>query len=134
MPFVRDSVAVGSIIHTDGWRGYASLGSKGYDHEITVVSGRKKSASELLPRVHLVIALLKRWLLGTHHGAVSQKHLDYHLDEFTFRFNRRRSKSRGKLFFRLAQQAMVANPVPYDRIVHPTKVKAKVKPQSVGAT
>jgi transposase-like protein len=134
VPFVQDSVAVGSIVHTDGWPGYSSLGSKGYDHEVTVVSGRKKSPSELLPKVHLVISLLKRWLMGTHQGAVSQKHLDYYLDEFTFRFNRRRSKSRGKLFFRLAQQAMVADPVPYDRIVHPTKVKAKIKPQSVAAT
>lgn len=63
-----------------------------------------ETASELLPRVHRVISLLRRWLMGTHQGAVSHKHLDYYLDEFTFRFNRRKSKSRGKLFFRLAQQ------------------------------
>jgi hypothetical protein len=87
-----------------------------------------------MPRVHLVISLLKRWLIGTHQGAVSHKHLDYYLDEFTFRFNRRRSKSRGKLFFRLAQQAVADDPVTYDRIVHPTAGKAKGKPQSVGAT
>ena len=134
VPFVRDSVAPGSSIHTDGWRGYSTLESEGYDHDVTVIRGKKKPASELLPRVHLVISLLKRWLLGTHQGAVSQKHLDYYLDEFTFRFNRRRSKSRGKLFFRLAQQAVAIDPVPYDRIVHPTKAKAKVEPQSVGAT
>jgi len=134
VPFVQDSVEVGSIIHTDGWRGYSSLASKGYDHAVTVVSRRKKTASELLPRVHLVISLLKRWLMGTHQGAVSQKHLDYYLDEFTFRFNRRRSKSRGKLFFRLAQQAMAVAPVPYDRIVHPNRVNAKVKAQPVVAT
>jgi hypothetical protein len=72
--------------------------------------------------------------LGTHQGAVSLKHLDYYLDEFTFRFNRRRSKSRGKLFFRLAQQAMAIDPVPYDRIVHPVLAKAKAKTQSVGVT
>ena len=134
VPFVKDSVAPGSLIHTDGWRGYSPLEGKGYDHEVTVVSRKKKPPSELLPRVHLVISLLKRWLMGTHQGAVSQKHLDYYLDEFTFRFNRRRSKSRGKLFFRLAQQAVAIDPVPYDHIVHPTRAKAKVKPQSVGGT
>ena len=134
MPFVQDSVALGSLIHTDGWRGYLPLESKGYVHEVTVVSGKKKPPSALMPRVHLVISLLKRWLMGTHQGAVSQKHLDYYLDEFTFRFNRRRSKSRGKLFFRLAQQAVAVDPVPYDRIVHPISAKGKSKPQSVGVT
>jgi transposase-like protein len=132
VPFVRASVEPGSIVHTDGWAGYSSLESNGYVHEVTILKRKKKTPSELLPRVHRVISLLKRWLLGTHQGAVSQKHLDYYLDEFTFRFNRRRSKSRGKLFFRLAQQAVAVDPVPYDRIVHPTRRKAK--PQSVGAT
>ena len=114
--------------------GYLPLESNGYAHEVTILKRKKKTPSELLPRVrvHRVICLLKRWLLGTHEGAVSQKHLDYYLDEFTFRFNRRRSKSRGKLFFRLAQEAVAMEPVPYDRIVHPTRRKAK--PQSVGAT
>jgi hypothetical protein len=91
-------------------------------------------ASELLPRVHRVISLLRRWLMGTHQGAVSHKHLDYYLDEFTFRFNRRKSKSRGKLFFRLAQQAVAVAPVPYDLIVHPTQKRAKTSPQHIGAT
>jgi len=134
VPFVKDSVARGSIIHTDGWPGYSPLTGEGYDHEVTVLRRKKKSPSELLPRVHLVVSLLKRWLLGTHQGAVSRKHLDYYLDEFTFRFNRRRSKSRGKLFFRLAQQAMAVEPVTYDCIVHPAQARAKVKPQSVGGT
>ena len=128
--FVRASVEPGSIVHTDGWAGYSSLESNGYVHEVTIIKRKKKTPSELLPRVHRVISLLKRWLLGTHQGAVSQKHLNYYLDEFTFCFNRRRSKSRGKLFFRLAQQAVAVDPVPYDRIVHPTRRKAK--PQSVG--
>ena len=132
VPFVEDSVKRGSIIQTDGWAGYTPLEGKGYDLEVTVVKRSKKTASELLPRVHLVISLLRRWLLGTHQGAVSLKHLDYYLDEFTFRFNRRRSKSRGKLFFRLAQQAMAIDPAPYDRIVHPVLAKAKAKTQSVG--
>jgi len=85
-----------------------------------------------MPRVHRVISRLKRWLIGTHQGAVSHKHLDYYLDEFTFRFNRRRSKSRGKLFFPLAQQAVAVDPVTYHKIVHPISGKAKGKPQSVG--
>ena len=74
-----------------------------------------------MPRVHLVVSLLKRWLVGTHQGAVSHKHLDYYLDEFTFRFNRRRSRSRGKLFFRLVQHAVNIEPVPYARIVQAQK-------------
>src|ERR1019366_6955218 len=101
VPFVQDSVEPGTVIHTDGWLGYLPLESKGYEHEVTFLKGKKKTPSELMPRVHLVISLLKRWLMGTHQGAVSHKHLDYYLDEFTFRFNRRRSKSRGKLFLRL---------------------------------
>ena len=134
MPFVQDSVEPGSVIHTDGWLGYLSLESKGYEHEVTLLKRKKKTPSELMPRVHRVISLLKRWLIGTHQGAVSHKHLDYYLDEFTFRFNRRRSKSRGKLFFRLAQQTVAVDPVTYYRIVHPTSGKNRVKPQSVGAT
>jgi transposase-like protein len=133
VPFVQDSVEPGSIIHTDGWLGYLPLEKKGYDHEVTFLKGKKKTPSELMPRVHRVISLLKRWLMGTHQGAVSHKHLDYYLDEFTFRFNRRRSKSRGKLFFRLLQQAVAVEPIPLDRILHPG-AKLKTKPQSVGAT
>src|SRR5437588_677138 len=133
VPFVKESVARGSIIHTDGWPGYSPLTSEGYDHEVTVLRRQKKSPSELLPRVHLVVSLLKRWLLGTHQGAVSRKHLDYYLDEFTFRFNRRRSKSRGKLFFRLAQQAVAVEPVTRYRIVCPDPRKAKGKPQSIAS-
>jgi transposase-like protein len=123
IPFVQDSVQPGSVVHTDGWQGYASLESKGYKHDITIVTRKKKTASELLPRVHQVISLLKRWLLGTHQGAVSHKHLDYYLDEFVFRFNRRRSRSRGKLFFRLAQQAVSVGPVTGYEIIHPETAK-----------
>ena len=72
---------------------------------------------ELLPRVHRVASLLKRWLLGTHQGAVGPEHLDYYLDEFTFRFNRRRSASRGKLFFRLLEQAVQVGPLPYEAMI-----------------
>ena len=133
IPFVQESVEPGSIIHTDGWLGYLPLERKGYQHDVTFLRGKKKRPSELMPRVHRVISLLKRWLIGTHQGAVSRKHLDYYLDEFTFRFNRRRSKSRGKLFFRLAQQAVAVEPVPLDQIIHP-KGKPKPKPQAVGVT
>jgi transposase-like protein len=132
MPFVQDSVAPGSLIHTDGWLGYWPLERHGYQHEVTFLKGKMKTASELMPRVHRVISLLKRWLLGTHQGAISHKHLDYYLDEFTFRFNRRRSKSRGKLFFRLAQQAVSVDPVTYYGIVHSNPKKPK--PQPVGVT
>ena len=82
-----------------------------------VPEGKKETPSELMPRVHRVISLLKRWLMGTHQGAVSLEHLDYYLDEFTFRFNRRKSRSRGKLFFRLLQQAVAVDPVPYKSMV-----------------
>ena len=109
-PFILEAIARGSVVHTDGWEGYTGLDRNGYVHEVTV---RKAGATELLPRVHRVVALLKRWLLGTHQGAVSHAHLDYYLDEFTFRFNRRTSRHRGKLFFRLVQQAVAVEPVPY---------------------
>ena len=113
-PFIREAVAPGSVVHTDGWEGYLGVDRKCYGHEVTV---RKGAASERLPRVHRVVALLKRWLMGTHQGAVSPEHLDYYLDEFTFRFNRRTSRSRGKLFFRLVQQAAAVEPVPYTAMV-----------------
>ena len=110
--FVQQTIEPGSIIHTDSWDSYKGLSDLGYVHEISVLKGRKASAAtELLPRVHLVASLLKRWLLGTHQGAVSPEHLDYYLDEFTFRFNRRTSASRGLLFYRLIQQAVSLNPV-----------------------
>jgi transposase-like protein len=117
VPFVEDSVEPGAVVHTDGWLGYEPLEKKGYRHRIVLLSGRPKQASELLPRVHKAISLLKRWMLGTHQGAISHEHLDYYLDEFVFRFNRRSSRSRGKLFYRLAQQAVAVEPTPYRSIV-----------------
>ncbi len=91
----------------------------GYDHDVTVLLKEqdKNAPSRLLPRVHRVASLLKRWLLGTHQGAVSPAHLDYYLDEFTFRFNRRKSRSPGKLFLRLLEQAVEIPPTPYRTIV-----------------
>ena len=115
--FVEEAVAPGSLLHTDGWLSYDRLEKRGYRHRITIVKGQKESAAKLLPRVHRVVSLLKRWLLGTHQGAVTVAHLDYYLDEFTFRFNRRSSQHRGKLFYRLAQQAVAVDPAPYTSLV-----------------
>ncbi len=92
---------------------------------MTVLKRRQRSAAELLPRVHLVVSLLKRWLVGTHQGAVSLQHLDYYLDEFTFRFNRRKSRSRGKLFYRLLPQAVAVEPAPYKAVVGGTWAKSR---------
>jgi len=119
--FVIGNVKQGSTVHTDGWLGYDDLDRKGYVHEVTVLRRSNKKAHECLPRVHLVVSLLKRWLLGTHQGAVGLAHLDYYLDEFTFRFNRRKSRSRGKLFYRLMQNAVIVDPVPYARITKRSK-------------
>ena len=117
--FIRDAVEPGSVVHTDGWESYAGLTE--YRHEVTILKGRAESAAELLPRVHRVISLLKRRLLGTHQGAVSPEHLDYYLAEFTFRFNRRGSQSRGKLFYRLLQQAVAIEPTPYKGLIQHVK-------------
>lgn len=120
--FIQQAVTPGSTVHTDGWAPYQGLPKLGYPHRCTPLKGKgKEAAVKLLPRVHRVAALLKRWLLGTHQGAVAPEHLDYYLDEFTFRFNRRHSASRGKLFFRLLEQAVQIGPVPYKAIIHPTR-------------
>jgi transposase-like protein len=115
--FIAEVVEPGSVIHTDGWEGYTGLSTKGFTHEVTPIGKNKKRAVELLPRAHRVVSLLKRWLMGTHQGAVSHEHLDYYLDEFTFRFNRRTSRHRGKLFYRLVQQAVAVAPAPYPTLV-----------------
>lgn len=117
LPFVRDAVEPGSMVHTDGWVGYNGLVANGYKHQVTNIARSGRLAHELLPRVHRIASLLKRWLLGTHQGAVSDQHLDYYLDEFTFRFNRRRSRARGLLFYRLLTQAVNVDPAPYRGIV-----------------
>jgi transposase-like protein/predicted RNA-binding Zn-ribbon protein involved in translation (DUF1610 family) len=115
--FITQAIEPGSTVQTDGCKGYRRL--DGYVHDRRVQQGRPADAEHLLPRVHRVISLLKRWLLGTHQGAIGHDHLDDYLDEFTFRFNRRKSASRGKLFYRLAQQAVQVDPVPYPSLVNP---------------
>jgi transposase-like protein len=113
--FVESVVEKGSTVITDGWRGYNGLSEKGYLQEIKV----KKPDDEgsLLPHVHTVVSLLKRWLLGTLQGSCSNEHMSYYLDEYCFRFNRRNSKSRGMLFYRLLQNAVQLQPSPYDEII-----------------
>ena len=128
-PFIGEAVEPGSMVHTDGWLGYRGVAALGYRHRIPSVRQSARPAHEAMPRVHRVASLLKRWLLGTHQGAVSPEHLDYYLDEFTFRFNRRTSRSRGKLFY---QQALVVDPVPYKTLVGGTT--AKGQPHHVGDT
>jgi len=116
LSFIQDVVEPGSTIRTDGWQGYNRLSSLDYNHDVVNVSRSEEMASELLPHVHRIASLLKRWLLGTHQGTVGGKHLDYYLDEFTFRFNRRKSRERGKLFYRLVQQAMQVDPISWTNI------------------
>jgi transposase-like protein len=123
VPFVKDSVEPGAIVHTDGSQAYRSLPKHGYRRMKTVMHGNEKPAHVSMPGVHRVAALLKRWLLGTHQGAVRPEQLDHYLDEFTFRFNRRTSRSRGLLFYRLLEQAMVTEPVTYGQIVSGSKHK-----------
>ncbi len=106
IPFVCDMVEPGSKVITDGWAGYTGLSDKGYAHDKRTIKGSGLEASDLLPNVHLVITLVKRWLRGTHQGAVRPTHLQDYLDEYAFRFNRRLSTHRGKLFYRLMQQAV----------------------------
>lgn len=109
LPAVQESVDSSSVVRTDGWNGYIKLPSKGYEH--VVVRKDADVGDNLLPLAHRVAALLKRWINGTHQGAIRPSHLDYYLDEFTFRFNRRTSASRGKLFYRLVQQSIAVDPV-----------------------
>lgn len=115
--FVREAVAPGTVVATDGWPSYLGLTELGFVHRPRVVRTSGKDASTLMPRVHRIAALLKRWLLGTHQGRVSHEHLEYYLDEYTFRFNRRSSRHRGKLFYRLVQQAVAVDHVPYRSLV-----------------
>ncbi len=112
---VQEMVEPGSVVHTDGCAGYAALGGKKYNARLKVRS-IEEIGDNLLPLAHRVAYLLKRWIGGTHQGAVRPSHIDHYLDEFTFRFNRRTSRSLGKLFYRLLQQVMQVVPVTDDDI------------------
>lgn len=111
---IEKTINKDSLIQTDGWTGYKHLKSLGYAHEI--IRQNLDVGNSLLPNCHLVASLVKRWLIGTHQGAVSHEHLEYYLDEFSFRFNRRTSTHRGKLFYRLLQNAVTIEPLPFNCI------------------
>lgn len=115
--FVRDNVKIGSELRTDAWLGYNGIEIMGYRHIVTNISDTGDPAHVAMPRVHRVASLLDRWWLGIHQGAIRPSHLDYYLDEFTFRFNRRTSKARGLLFYRLMEQAIDCSPVPRKMII-----------------
>jgi len=121
--FVSEAVEQGATILTDAWKGYNDLEKRGYKHIKTNLSDSGDPTHVVMPGVHRVASLLKRWIMGTHQGAVSKKYLDYYLDEYTFRFNRRSSRSRGLLFYRLMQHAVAMHPISYQEIVENHKHK-----------
>jgi transposase-like protein len=114
--FICDVVEPSSQICTDGSQAYNSIIDKGYSRNKTVHLGSSIPAHETMPGVHRIASLLKRWLLGTYQGTVQPKQLDYYLDEYTFRFNRRKSRSRGLLFYRLLEQSITSLPLTYKDI------------------
>lgn len=117
VPFVKDNVQAGARVRTDGSAAYRSLSKIGFEHSRQVMLGAESAAHVTMPGVHRVASLIKRWILGTHQGSVQPGHLDAYLDEFVFRFNRRTSTSRGLLFYRLMQQAVLTPPVTYQNVV-----------------
>lgn len=120
----------GCNIRTDGWQGYTGLKALGYDHQ--VIRESKDLGENLLPLANRVAALIKRWLLGTHQGAVQFSHLDYYLDEYTFRFNRRTSRSRGLLFYRLIDQAVHLHPIERVELTEKAAAEAEKSQESTG--
>ena len=114
--FVSGAVEPGSTVITGGWQGYAGIGKLGYRHQRRSQRAARAAGEDpgkLLPAVHRVASLCKRWLLGTHQGSVDEAHLPAYLNEFVFRFNRRRSRSRGMLFYRVMELAAGHDPVRY---------------------
>lgn len=115
--FVQQTITPGSQVITDGAASFNQIKELGYGHDPTpLVNKGRQAAKAVLPRVHRVAALLKRWLLGVHHGRAEREQMDHYLEEFAFRFNRRLSGHRGMLFFRLIQQCVALAPTPYKRI------------------
>ncbi|MGH6917139.1 MAG: IS1595 family transposase, partial [Geminicoccaceae bacterium] len=115
--FLAANVARPAAVATDGWSGYADLAAKGYRHEPVNLSAAWGDAALRLPAIHLVFGLAKRWLLGTHHGAVGTKHLPANLDELTFRFNRRTAKPISHRFARVIEHAVQTSPLTYRALV-----------------
>ena len=119
-PFVTGAVEPGSTVITDAWKGYSGLDGLGYTHERRsqrAARARGDDPGELLPAVHRVASLAKRWLLGTHQGSVDEAHLPAYLNEFAFRFNRRRSRSRGMVFYRVMELAAGHEPVRFQDLL-----------------
>jgi transposase-like protein len=114
--FIQETIEPSSVVQTDGSSAYHRIHELGYVRNKLVQLGSKEPAHETLVGVHRVASLLKRWILGTHQGSVGHEHLDSYLDEYAFRFNRRASNSRGLLFYRLLEQAVVTPPVSYENI------------------
>lgn len=119
--FIAESVEPGSAIHTDGWAGYNGLKAAGYKHRVTPTADDEDLAVKAFPHVHLVASLLKRWLGATHQGRVGHKHLQGYLDEFCFRFNRRRSEHVGKIFHRLSEQLVLRQSSTYRQLTGPQR-------------
>jgi len=117
IPFIQDNISLNAILITDGWSGYSKVGNYGYTREIKNFSDSDDFAHVLMPGVHRLSSLLKRWILGTHQGSVSDMHLQAYLEEYTFRFNRRKSKSRGLVFKRLIEHSLATKPITQDDIV-----------------
>jgi transposase-like protein len=115
--FAAFNVDNDALVITDGLASYDELPEAGYRHKKFIIGDDRKRATKLLPGVHRVISLVKRWLLGTHQGSVSEKHLPWYLQEYTFRFNRRRSSHPFKLFHRLAEQVVATAPTTYRVLV-----------------
>lgn len=142
-PFVTNHVEPGATVITDGWQGYRGLHKLGYRHKPRSQSAARAAGEEnpnnLLPAVHRIASLAKRWLLGTHQGSVDDAHLLSYLNEFVFRFNRRRSRSRGMVFYRVLELAVGHDPVRYSDIiasrrprkVPPTPPSIHGKPRSI---
>jgi transposase-like protein len=141
-PFVTDHVEVGSMVITDAWQGYHGIDGLGYEHDRRSQNAARAAGEDpaaLLPGVHRVASLTKRWLLSTHQGRFDQAHLQSYLDEFVFRFNRRKSRSRGLLFYRVLELAVGHDPVRYSditagqkpRTVLPTPPRTRGHPPSL---
>ncbi len=131
-PFVTDHVEPGATVVTDAWLGYRGIDKLGYVHDRRsqrAARARGEDPGALLPGVHRVASLAKRWLLSTHQGAVDREHLESYLNEFVFRFNRRNSRSRGLVFHRVLELAVAHDPVRYRNLVaHPRPRNEAPKP------
>jgi len=114
--FIQENIELSSTIITDDWPSYNELSRKGYKHKVQKATA-KDDEEEVLPNVHRIASLLKRWLLGTHQSYLNKNKLEYYLDEYVFRYNRRTSRSRGLLFLRLIEQGVKTEPISYEKII-----------------